>query len=163
MNIDIKSFNNEFYKEICGARLQPVLDAVKYAYEKGIWVEITTLIIPDKNDSDEEIRSIAKFLKSLDGRIPWHLSAFHPTYKMLDITHTPESTLIRAYKIALEEGIKYIYIGNVDNQKYESTYCPECHKRVIQRSGHIGQSVINNLDKEGTCPYCKTHLEGVWN
>lgn len=163
MNIDIKSFSDEFYKEICGARLKPVLEAVKYAYEKGIWIEITTLLIPGKNDSNEEIRGIAKFMAELDTSIPWHLSAFHPTYKMLDVDRTPESTLLRAYKIAQEEGLKYIYVGNINDEKHTSTYCPKCRKRVIDRSGNIGQFVKNELDREGKCPYCGYHLEGVWH
>ena len=163
MNIDIKSFSDEFYKEICGARLKPVLEAVKYAHEKGIWIEITTLLIPGKNDSDEEIRAIAKFIAEVDKSMPWHLSAFHPTYKMLDVPRTPESTLLRAYKIGQEEGLKYVYIGNVDNEDYESTYCPNCKKRVIDRSGNIGQYVTNELDKNGICPYCGYKLEGIWH
>ncbi|MDQ1268184.1 MAG: pyruvate formate lyase activating enzyme, partial [Campylobacterota bacterium] len=163
MNIDIKSFSDEFYQEICGARLKPVLEAVKYAHEKGIWVEITTLLIPGKNDSDEEIRGIAKFIAALDTSMPWHLSAFHPMYKMLDVPRTPESTLLRAYKIGVEEGLKYVYIGNVDNEDYESTYCPSCKERVIDRSGNIGQFVTNELDENGTCPYCGYKLKGVWH
>jgi len=163
MNIDIKSFNNEFYKEICGAKLKPVLECVKYAHEKGIWIEITTLLISGKNDSNEEIREIAKFIANLDISIPWHLSAFHPMYKMLATPRTPESTLIRAYKIAKEEGLKYVYIGNVDNEKYESTYCPNCFKLVVKRSGRIGQYVENQLDKDGRCPYCSSLVEGVWS
>jgi pyruvate formate lyase activating enzyme len=162
MNIDIKSFSDEFYKQVCGARLKPVLDAVTYAHKKGIWIEITTLLITGKNDSDEEIRSIAKFIANLDTSIPWHLSAFYPTYKMLGTPRTPESTLLRAYKIGQEEGLKYLYIGNVDNEDYESTYCPSCKNRVINRSGNIGQFVSNELDENGTCPYCKNRLDGVW-
>ena len=162
MNIDIKSFSDEFYKEICGARLKPVLECVKYAHEKGIWVEVTTLLIPGKNDSDEEIRNIAKFIAQLDTSIPWHLSAFYPAYKMLDVPNTPESTLLRAYKIGEEEGLKHLYIGNIDNERYESTYCPGCKKRVIDRSGNIGQFVINDLDENGICPYCNYSLSGVW-
>ena len=163
MNIDIKSFNNEFYKEICGARLKPVLDAVTYAHEKGIWIEITTLLIPGKNDSNEEIRSIAKFIANIDPSIPWHLSAFHPMYKMLDVSRTPESTLLRAYKIGQEEGLKYLYVGNIENEDHESTYCPSCKKRVIDRSGNIGQFVTSEVDENGTCPSCGYTLEGVWN
>jgi len=162
MNIDIKSFSNTFYKDICGAKLKPVLECVKYAHKKGIWIEITTLMIWGKNDSDEEIREIAQFIARLDRSIPWHLSAFHPMYKMLDTPKTPESTLIRAYKIAKEEGLKYVYVGNVDNEKYESSYCPNCSKKVIKRSGKIGQFVENLLDKEGRCPHCSSLLEGVW-
>ncbi|QFR49319.1 AmmeMemoRadiSam system radical SAM enzyme [Sulfurimonas lithotrophica] len=163
MNIDIKSFSNEFYKDICGAKLKPVLDTVKYAYNKGLWIEITTLLIQGQNDSDDEIRSIAKFLKDIDDSIPWHLSAFHPTYKMLDIPRTPASTLHRAYKIAKEEGLKHVYVGNIDDNDYESTYCPQCKNRVIDRSGHIGSLVTNKLDENGTCPYCRYKLEGVWS
>lgn len=163
MNIDIKSFSDEFYKEICGARLKPVLEAVKYAHEKGIWVEITTLLIPGENDSDEEIRGIAKFIASVDTSMPWHLSAFHPMYKMLDVPRTPESTLLRAYKIGQEEGLKYVYVGNVENEDHESTYCPQCKKRVIDRTGNIGQFVVNELDAHGKCPHCGYSLEGVWS
>jgi pyruvate formate lyase activating enzyme len=163
MNIDIKSFSDEFYKNICGARLKPVLEAVKYAHEKGIWIEVTTLLIPGRNDSDEEIRGIARFLAEIDPSIVWHLSAFFPTYKMLDAPPTPASTLRRAYNIGKEEGLKYVYVGNLDDEDRESTYCPECGKRVIDRSGHIGQYVINELDEKGTCPYCGYELEGVWS
>lgn len=163
MNIDIKSFSNDFYKDISGARLKPVLDTVKYAHEKGIWVEVTTLLIPGKNDSDEEIRQIARFLAELDTSIPWHISAFHPMYKMLDVPRTPASTLLRAYKIGQEEGLKYIYVGNIDDEDHESTYCPGCRERVIDRTGHIGQFVTNHLKKDGKCPYCRYKLEGVWS
>ena len=162
MNIDIKSFSNEFYKEICGARLKPVLEAVRYAHAKGIWIEITTLLIQGKNDSDEEIREIAKFIASIEKSIPWHLSAFHPMYKMLDVPRTPASTLRRAYKIGQEAGLKYLYVGNIDDEDYESTYCPECSKKVIDRRGHIGQFVTNNLNENGSCPHCGYMLEGVW-
>ena len=163
MNIDIKGFTEEFYHEICGARLKPVLDTVKYAHEKGIWVEITTLLIPGKNDSDEEIRNIAKFIAGVDPTIPWHLSAFYPMYKMLDVPRTPGSTLRRAYKIGQKEGLKYLYVGNIDDEDFESTYCPHCGKRVIDRRGTIGQYVTNELDENGICPYCSYELEGVWH
>lgn len=162
MNIDIKSFSNEFYKEICGAKLKPVLECVRYAHSKGIWIEITTLLILGKNDSDEEIREIAKFIASVDTSIPWHLSAFHPMYKMLDVPRTPASTLRRAYKIGQEEGLKYLYVGNVDDEDFESTYCPECTKRVVDRKGHIGQFVTNDLDENGSCPHCGYSIEGIW-
>mgnify|MGYP002640350278 CR=1 FL=1 len=162
MNIDIKSFSNDFYKEICGAKLKPVLETVKYAHAKGIWIEITTLLIQGQNDSDEEIREIAKFIASVDNTIPWHISAFRPMYKMLDVPRTPESTLLRAYRIGEEEGLKYVYIGNVDNEDHESTYCPSCQKRVIDRRGNIGQYVINDLKDNGICPHCNYTLEGVW-
>ncbi len=163
MNIDIKSFREEFYRDICGSRLKPVLEAVKYAHEKGIWIEITTLLIPGKNDSDEEIRNIAKFIADIDKAIPWHISAFHPTYKMLDVARTPNATLRRAYKIGQDVGLKYVYVGNVDDEDYESSYCPKCHQRVIDRRGHIGQYVVNALKEDGKCPHCGYTLEGVWS
>ncbi|MBN2782502.1 MAG: AmmeMemoRadiSam system radical SAM enzyme [Campylobacterales bacterium] len=162
MNIDIKSFSNDFYKNICGARLDPVLETVLYAYKKGIWIEITTLIIEGKNDSDDELRAIAKFLASIDTSIPWHLSAFHPMYKMLDVGRTKTSTLKRAYDIAKEEGLKYVYMGNVDLEDYESTYCPSCKEKVIQRSGYIGSNVSNSLKDGGLCPSCGYLLKGIW-
>ena len=162
MNIDIKAFSDEFYRETCGARLKPVLNAVKYAYDKGIWIEITTLLIPGKNDSDTEVRNIAKFIAELDSHIPWHISAFYPTYKMLDVPPTPVATLRRAYKIGREEGLKYLYVGNIDAEDYQSTTCPKCGKRVIDRQGHVGQRVANKLVENGICPYCGYKLEGVW-
>ena len=162
MNIDIKSFSDTFYKEICGARLKPVLDTVKYAYSKGIWIEITTLLIEGKNDSDEEIREIAKFIANLDRSIPWHLSAFHPMYKMQDTPRTSLATLRRAYKIGQEEGLEHLYVGNIDAEEFTSTYCPKCSKKVIDRKGHIGQFVTNKLDEHGSCPYCNSIIKGVW-
>jgi len=162
MNIDIKAFTEEFYHDICGAKLKPVLDTVKYAHEKGIWIEVTTLLIPGKNDSNEEIREVARFLADLDPNIPWHVSAFYPQYKMLDVPPTPPSTLIRAYNIGKEEGLNFVYIGNYDDEDRESTYCPNCGFKVINRSGHIGQFVQDHLTDEGDCPQCGTHIPGVW-
>ena len=162
MNIDIKAFTEAFYRDICGAKLKPVLDTVKYAHDKGIWIEVTTLLIPGKNDSDEEIRNIARFLADLDPNIPWHVSGFYPMYKMLDVPPTPPSTLIRAYNIGKEEGLNFVYIGNYDDEDRESTYCPSCGFKVIERSGHIGQFVQDHLTEEGNCPKCGTHIPGVW-
>lgn len=163
MNIDIKSFSDDFYREISGARLKPVLECVKYAHEKGIWVETTTLLIPGKNDSEEEMKGIAEFLAGIDTSIPWHLSAFYPMYKMLDVPPTPASTLLKAYEIGKKAGLKYVYVGNLDDPEHESTFCPSCGNKVISRSGHIGQYVTNDLDEDGTCPHCGYKLEGVWH
>lgn len=162
MNIDIKGFNQSFYKDICGASFKPVLDTIEYAYKKGIWIETTTLLIPGMNDSDEEIRAIAEFLASLDTSIPWHISAFHPMYKMTDIPKTPSSTLYRAYEIGKDAGLKYVYVGNIDDKAHESTYCPSCQKPLIERHGHIGQFVTNHLVNLNCCPYCETAIKGVW-
>ncbi len=162
MNIDIKSFSEEFYENVCGAKLKPVLECVRYAYSKGIHIEITTLLILGQNDSDEEIREIARFIAGIDRSIPWHLSAFRPMYRMQDILGTPESTLIRAYMIAQEEGLEYVYIGNIGHEDYHSTYCPKCENRVIVRDGIMRDSTVNKLDEEGHCPYCGYTINGVW-
>ena len=163
MNIDLKSFNDKFYQDICGARLKPVLDCIKYAYSKGIWIEITTLLIPEQNDSDKEIKEMANFIASLDKSIPWHISAFYPQYKMKNIPPTPPSTLVRAYDIAKKAGLYYVYVGNISDEMHESTYCPKCQETVIDRRGHLGQFVINKLDNDGACPYCGYKIKGVWS
>ena len=162
MNIDIKSYSQTFYKDICGASLKPVLDTIEYAYKQGIWVETTTLLIPGLNDSEEEIRSVARFQASLDVNMPWHISGFHPMYKMLDRPRTPASTLRRAYEIGKEEGLRYVYVGNIDDETRESTYCPGCGQVVIDRQGYIGQYVTNHLVDKNSCPYCGTKIAGVW-
>lgn len=161
MNIDLKSFSDKFYRDLCNGRVAPVLKCIKYAYSKGIWIELTTLLIPGKNDSDEEIRSIARFIADLDNRIPWHISAFYPTYKLTNIPPTPPSTILKGYRIAKQEGLKHVYVGNLNKSQYESTYCPECGKTVISRSGHIGNNLKNML-KNGGCPFCGYKIEGIW-
>jgi pyruvate formate lyase activating enzyme len=131
INIDLKSFNDDFYKKICGARLSPVLDAIKEYHKKDVWVELTTLIIPGENDSAKELKQIAKFIASIDVCIPWHISRFHPDYKMTDKSYTPENTLRLAYDIGKKAGLKYIYAGNVPGSRLENTYCPKCDKLLI--------------------------------
>ncbi|MDM7273874.1 AmmeMemoRadiSam system radical SAM enzyme [Sulfurihydrogenibium azorense] len=160
-NIDLKAFTDRFYREICGARLKPVLEAIEYAYKLGIWIEITTLIIPGENDSKEELRDIARFIASIDKDIPWHISRFYPMYKMTDHPPTPVSKLIEAYEIGKEEGLNYIYVGNIIDEDRESTYCPNCHFKVIERTGYVGQFVKNHL-VDGKCPKCATPIKGVW-
>ncbi|MEW5897055.1 MAG: AmmeMemoRadiSam system radical SAM enzyme, partial [Nanoarchaeota archaeon] len=134
INIDLKSFSDEFYKK-CGARLEPVLKNIKKIYEKGIWLELTTLLIPGENDSETEIRNIARFIASINKEIPWHISAFHPEYKMLDKKSTSFQDLLKADKIAKEEGLSYVYLGNVRSIEHNSTYCPKCRQLVIKREG----------------------------
>ena len=158
MNIDLKSFSDEFYKKICGARLKPVLKTIEYAFKRGIWIEITTLLIPGYNDSEEEIREIARFIASLSKDIPWHVSRFFPAYRMLDVMPTPLDTLERAYHIGKEEGLNFVYVGNYWNVNLESTYCPSCGERVIERH----QYRTLNFLKEGKCPKCGYSLPGVW-
>ncbi len=161
MNIDLKAFSDRFYKELCGARLKPVLHAIEEAYKKDLWIEITTLFIPGQNDSEEEMRQIANFIASLDTAIPWHVSGFYPTYKMTDTHPTPPETLLKAYEIGRAEGLKFVYVGNFNAPQFETTYCPACGYAVIERSGYIGNEVKNHL-VDGRCPKCGTFIPGVW-
>jgi pyruvate formate lyase activating enzyme len=160
-NVDLKSFNEKTYHEVCGARLQPILDALKMMKKLKIWIEVTTLVIPELNDSDQELSSIANFiLKELGEGVPWHVSAFHPTYQMLNRPRTPAATLERAREIGLKAGLKYVYAGNISIPGAEDTYCPKCRKDVIKRAGF---SILDYDIKDGKCPYCGHPQEGVWS
>ncbi len=160
INIDLKAFTDRFYKEVCKARLQPVLDSIKQLHEAGIWVEVTTLIIPGWNDSEEELRDIARFIKGVSESIPWHVTAFHPTYKMMDRPPTPVSILRRAREIGLEEGLRFVYEGNIPGEGGENTYCPACKAVLISRYGF---SILENrLGEDGRCPECGEEIQGVW-
>ncbi len=158
-NVDIKAFNENFYKKICGAKLAPVLESVEYMRSLGIWVEVTTLVIPTFNDTEDELRSIAKWIYKTDKSIPWHLSAFHPYYKLLDVPPTPVETIRRAREIGLEEGLRYVYSGNIPGMKGESTYCYNCKKLLIER---VGFTVKLNLIEDARCPYCKVEIDGCF-
>ncbi|MBN2368503.1 AmmeMemoRadiSam system radical SAM enzyme, partial [Candidatus Woesearchaeota archaeon] len=159
INIDLKSFSEEFYKKRCGARLQPVLDSIKYYHKKGVWVEVTTLIIPGENDSSAELKKAAEFIASVDKNMPWHISRFHPDYKMTDKQRTPLETLHKAYNIGKKAGLNYVYVGNVSGDKYENTYCPKCDKLLVERCGF--EIVQNNL-KENKCGFCGEEIAGVF-
>ena len=159
MNIDLKGFTDEFYRQVCLATLEPVLRTIRRARELGIWVEVTTLVIPGKNDSDDELRGIAEFLASVDRDMPWHLTAFHPDYKMQDIRQTPLATLKRGYRIGKDAGLHYVYLGNVMDEEHSSTFCPECHELLIARQWHDIR--IASLRK-GTCGKCGHAIPGVW-
>jgi len=161
-NIDLKSFSDDFYRDVCCARLKPVLKCIEDAYTQGIWVEITTLVIEGLNDSDDEIRNIAKFIASIDKNIPLHLSAFHGAYKMKDRPRTSPETLERAYDIATAEGLNYVYLGNIADDTRLNTYCPKCGELLIRRAGVLGEKVQNTLD-EGHCGVCGYKINGVWN
>ncbi|RLB68792.1 MAG: AmmeMemoRadiSam system radical SAM enzyme [Deltaproteobacteria bacterium] len=160
INIDIKGFTDDFYKKVCKARLQPVLDNVRLMHELGIWVETTTLIIPGLNDSPEELRDIARFIKGVSPSIPWHVTAFYPTYKMQDRPPTPASILRQAREIGLEEGLRFVYEGNIPGEGGESTYCPACGEELISRYGF---SIRHNHLVDGCCGKCGEKIEGVWN
>ena len=159
INIDIKSFSEEFYRKICKAKLKPVLNNVEKLKSYDIWVEITTLIIPGYNDSEEELRNIAKFIKSVDENIPWHVSAFYPTYKLTDAPPTSPETIFKARDIGLSEGLKYVYTGNIRDYEGGNTYCPKCGKILIKRLGYLVE--ILNL-KNGECKNCNEKLSGIF-
>ena len=159
INIDIKAFSEEFYRTVCKASLQPVLDTVRLLRELGVWVEVTTLLIPGLNDSAEELEAIAAFIYSVDPAIPWHVTGFHPTYKMLDRKPTSLFSLRMARQIGFEKGLRFVYQGNVRFGDGENTFCPTCKTELISRTGFL---VHTNLLKEVSCPKCQEGLEGVW-
>lgn len=157
-NIDLKG-SDDFYQKICGARLGPVKETIRLMKELGVWVEVTTLIIPDYNDSDDDLKDIAEFIKSVDPAIPWHVTQFYPTYKLTDKPRTPVKTLQKARETGIKAGLKYIYEGNVPGEGGENTYCPNCKELLIRRFGfNIGEIKLMN----GRCPKCGTEIEGIW-
>lgn len=158
-NIDLKSFSDGFYRKVCKARLQPVLDTIQRMKSLGVWIEVTTLIIPGLNDSDDELRDIAAFLRATGPDIPWHVTAFYPTYKMLDRPRTPVETLRRAREIGLAAGLRYVYTGNIPGDPGENTFCPSCGRLLIERRGF---SILQNRIAEGACPECGVRIDGVW-
>ena len=156
-NIDLKSFENKFYKKYCGGKLQPVLDTLKRLKKKKIWVEVTTLVIPGLNDSEEIFKNIAKFIKEeLGDETPWHISQFSGaiSWKLQKVSDTPIETLKKAWEIGKEAGLKYVYTGNVPGINSEDTYCPKCGAKMINRTGY---SIIRH-DKSGKCSKCGEDL-----
>ncbi|MDD4862076.1 MAG: AmmeMemoRadiSam system radical SAM enzyme [Smithellaceae bacterium] len=158
-NVDLKSFRDEFYKKQCGARLKPVLDSLKKMKERGIWLEITTLLIPGLNDSNEELKDIAAFILSLGAETPWHISRFHPQFKRLETPSTPIDSVHRACLIGKEAGLKYVYSGNVPGDEGENTVCSNCKKLVIKRHGF---RIIDNFLSGPACSHCGQKLEGLF-
>jgi pyruvate formate lyase activating enzyme len=157
-NVDLKAFRDETYREYVGARLQPVLDSLKAMKQLGIWVEVTTLIIPGVNDEPHELRDAARFVaQELGPETPWHISRFFPAYRMTDVGPTPVVTLQKAEEIGREEGLRYIYAGNVGGES--STVCHECGRELIRRSGY--SIVQNRIQQDGRCPSCNTIVAGV--
>jgi pyruvate formate lyase activating enzyme len=158
-NIDLKSFTDDFYFKLCGGHLQPVLDLIAMVHhETNCWVELTTLLIPDLNDSDTELRNLSEWcFKELGPDVPLHFSAYHPDYK-LDAPATPSATLQRARKIAMDAGLRYVYTGNVHDKTGDATYCPGCRKPVIERDWY---EILNYaLDDSGGCSHCGTTIAG---
>lgn len=159
-NIDLKGFTDSFYRKVCGATLAPVRDTVQRMRERGIWVEVTTLVIPGRNDTDEELRLVADWLAGIDRNIPWHLSAFYPAYRMLDVAPTPPRTLLRAAAIGEAAGLRFVYTGNVPGDRWENTRCPECRRQLVQRR-HF--AVLDQCLVQGNCPSCGAPIPGVWH
>jgi len=157
-NVDLKGDDN-FYRNLCSARQKPILSSIRLMKELGIWVEITTLLIPEKNTKEEILLDIASFIKEIGEETPWHLSRFHPNYKMLDISPTPLSFIEKAREIGNKVGLRYVYSGNIPGDIGENTYCYSCKERLISR---FGFSVLSNFLKNGACPNCKAQIDGVF-
>jgi len=159
--VDLKSMNDKHYRELGGV-LQNVLDSIRGIYERGIWLEVLTLVIPEFNDSEPELREAARFIASISPEIPWHVTAFHPDYKMNDRGATPAKTLLRAAEIGTEEGLAFVYAGNLPGRtgEWENTRCPGCGQTLIERRGF---TVLSNAIIEGKCPRCARVIPGRWD
>lgn len=160
INIDLKSYSNKCYTKNCGAKLQPVLDNIKYFWNKGVWVEVTTLVVPGENDSVEELTNIAEFIYSVSPDLPWHISRFYPDYLMKDKPITSEKLLNQAYEIGRKIGIKHVYAGNINTKWGQDTVCPKCKAILIWRNDY--QINLSDMFKKGRCIKCNTVIKGVW-
>jgi len=158
-NVDLKSFSAEFYRTHCKGPLDGVKAGLERLLERGVWVEVTTLVIPGRNDGDDELRAIARYLAGLGRDIPWHVSRFHPDYRALDLPATPVERLVRAFEIGRAEGLRYVYIGNVPGGPGESTTCPQCGAVAIRR---VGFSADARGLRDGKCATCGTPIAGRW-
>jgi len=159
-NVDLKAFTEDFYKTYCQARLAPVKETLKRMKSLGIFLEVTTLLIPGLNDDRKELEALAAFLSdSLGVDTPWHISRFHPTYQLTDRPPTPVKTLDMARNIGMTAGLKYVYTGNVPGDRGEKTFCSQCGEILIDRWGFYVQK---NRITNGMCPQCGWKIEGVW-
>jgi pyruvate formate lyase activating enzyme len=154
-NVDLKGFTEKFYNKICGAKLKPVLKTLETMKKAGVWVEVTTLVIPDQNDTKEHFEGIANFIaKKLGKETPWHISRFFPAYKLMNLPPTPLSVLELAYELGKKAGLRYVYLGNVPAEEKEDTFCPKCGTKMINRAGYE----ILRHDKNGKCAKCDENL-----
>lgn len=159
INVDLKSFSDEFYQKLCHGRLEPVLKSLRWLAESRIWLEVTTLIVTDQNDGDDELKAIANFIASeLGVEVPWHISRYHPDYNYSRSPATPISTIGKALEFGKQSGLRYCYAGNIPEHSHEHTYCYKCNHLLIRRRGF---SVIENKIENGRCPYCETSIDGV--
>jgi len=159
INVDLKGLSDELYHKNCGGHLQPVLDAIKLYKSLDVWVEVTTLVIPTLNDSEEDFRGLAEFIKSVGVDIPWHISQFYPTYKLTDLPRTPVTTLHEARDIGFEVGLRYVYEGNVPGEGRENTCCYNCGTLLIRRYGF---QILENNMSDSKCPNCGAEIDGVF-
>ncbi|MFH1874543.1 MAG: AmmeMemoRadiSam system radical SAM enzyme [Pseudomonadota bacterium] len=158
-NVDLKAFRKDTYRKLIGAQLDGVCDSIKYLKENGVWLEVTTLIIPGVNDDPAELKDLASFLVEVGRDIPWHVSRFYPGYQITDIPPTPVETLRKAYEIGKKVGLRYIYLGNVKEPAMERTYCYKCNEILIERSGYSVES--NSISEKSQCPSCKAEIDGI--
>jgi pyruvate formate lyase activating enzyme len=162
MKIDLKSMQDRNYRSLGGV-LQNVLDTIRRVKEMGLWLEVVTLVVPGFNDSPEELWQAARFLASVSPDIPWHVTAFHSDYRMLDTPSTPATSLRGAADIGREAGLRYVYAGNLPGRvgEYETTFCPQCNTSLVERSGFSVHSI--NIPADGKCPRCGTAIAGIWS
>jgi pyruvate formate lyase activating enzyme len=160
IKIDLKGFDEDFYENVCFARLEPVLEAIKTIYQAGIHLEIVNLVVPTLNDDKEQLRDLARWIvENVGPDVPTHFSRFYPMYKLKNLPMTPVESLERARNVAIEEGLRFVYIGNVPGHEGNHTFCPNCGKPIIVR---MGFAVIENRIKEGKCEFCGEPIPGVW-
>jgi pyruvate formate lyase activating enzyme len=161
-NIDLKAFSDDFYRDVCSGTLKPVLDALVIAKEEGTWLEVTNLVIPTLNDDPAMVREMTRWmLQNLGPDTPLHLSRFSPRYRLKNLPPTPEETLERLAEVAREQGLRYVYVGNVFGAAGQSTFCPHCHKLLVERRGYlISRQLLGRTG--GSCPRCATRIAGVW-
>lgn len=161
IRIDLKSFSEEFYKDVVGGTLQPVLRAMKTVHEEGTWLEVVDPLVPGFNDSPEEIREMCEWmLENLGADVPLHFLKFFPAYKMRNFPPTPEEVLSRSRQIAMDVGLNYVYVGNMPGHEGENTFCPNCGKRLIARVGYLG--IAENNISNGKCRFCGHPIPGIW-
>ncbi|MBU2529414.1 MAG: AmmeMemoRadiSam system radical SAM enzyme [Elusimicrobia bacterium] len=164
LNIDLKTFNSENYSHVIGAKLENILKTIERAYKMGIWIEIVTLLIKDFNTDDNQLNSMAEFIANISTDIPWHITAFHPSYKMMDTPATNQIIIKRAFNIAKEKGLKYVYAGNIQSSDMENTYCPNCGELLVKRNYYSIEyfNIKPDLKKAGKCPKCSSPIAGIW-
>jgi pyruvate formate lyase activating enzyme len=161
VKVDLKAYSEKFYKEVCGGELKPALDTLRRLVKHGTWTEIVVLIVPTLNDSEAEIRGLARFVREeLGADVPVHFTRFHPQYRLQNLPRTPVETLEKARDIAMAEGLHYVYLGNIPGHPGNSTWCPRCKALLIRR---VGMATLENRLQNGKCPSCRLAIPGIWS